>query len=223
MNEPAGSFDPAAWNRRRRPAVSRLAALLALIAAATLLTGCLGFLKPARSVARYFVLTPLPSPAEKPANRNAPVLGVGRVKLPSYLSGTSLAVRRGTNEIDYLPSVLWAERLENGLQRVVVANLATLVPTDQIRLSAWSSQEVNAELYITVEQFDLDSTGRGRLVAWWRILSPGGERTLKAGESRFSREGPAPESDPSGAIATLSDLLADFSRQLAETMQEAVK
>ncbi len=123
-------------------------------------------------------------------------MGVGQVKLPAYLFDTSLAVRKGTNEIDYLPSALWAERLDTGFQRVLAANLATLLPTDQIRLSAWRSEDVAAEVYVTIEQFDVDATGRGVLVAWWRILSPGGEKTLKAGESRLARQGPSPDAEP---------------------------
>ena len=183
------------------------------------LTGC-GFLKPAHATARHFVLTPLPATGPVTSLPGTLAVGVGQVKLPTYLFDTSLAVRNGTNEIEYLPSVLWAERLDTGIQRVLAANLATLIPTDQIRLSAWRSEDVAAEVHVTLERFDVDSSGRAVLVAWWRILSPGGEKTLKAGESRFARQGPSPDASPSGAIATLSDLVADLSRQLAQALQE---
>jgi uncharacterized lipoprotein YmbA len=198
---------------------SEMARLLLAFAACVSLTGCFGFLKPAHSTARYFVLTPLPAAAPGTAASGSLTVGVGQVKLPAYLFNTSLAVRTGTNEIIYLPSVLWAERLDNGLQRVLAADLATLLPTVQIRLSAWRTDEVSAEIYVAVEQFDVDANGKGMLVAWWRILSPGGEKTLKAGETRLARQGAPPEADPSGAVATLSDLLAEFSRQLAQGLQ----
>ena len=67
------------------------------------LTGCFGFLKPAKSTARHFVLTPLPAAEPAAAPRGSVAVGVGPVKLPAYLFNTSLAVRKGTNEIDYLP------------------------------------------------------------------------------------------------------------------------
>ena len=118
------------------------------------------------------------------------------------------------------PSTLWAERLDTGVQRVLAANLATLLPTDQIRLSSWRSDDVAAGVYVAIEQFDVDSSGQAVLVAWWRILSPGGEKTLKAGESRLSRQGPSPDASPSGAVATLSELMADLSRQLAQALKE---
>ena len=147
-------------------------------------------------------------------------MGVGPVKMAAYLFNTSFAVRKGTNEIDYLPATFWAERLDIGLQRVLAANLATLLPTDQIRLSAWQNADVSAEVYVSVEQFDVDARGQGMIVAWWRVLSPGGEKTLKAGECRLARQGPAPDADPSGAVATLSELAADLSRQVAQAVKE---
>jgi uncharacterized lipoprotein YmbA len=199
---------------------SEIACLLPAITACLSLTGCFGFLKPTHSAARNFVLTPLPVAASVTARPGALAVGVGQVKLPAYLFNASLAVRMGTNEIDYLPSVLWAERLENGLQRVLAANLATLLSTDQVRLSAWRSEDVSAEVYVALEQFDVDASGQGVLVARWRILSPGGEKTLRAGEVRLARQGPPPAGDPSGAVATLSELVADFSRQLAQALQE---
>jgi uncharacterized lipoprotein YmbA len=194
--------------------------LLLALAVVVSLTGCFGFLKPAKPTARHFVLSALPAaePAAAPSGEVA--VGVGPIKIAAYLFNTSLAVREGTNEIDYLPATFWAERLDTGLQRVLAANLATLLPTDQIRLSAWQTADVSAEVYVAVEQFDVDTGGEGVLVAWWRVLSPGGEKILKAGECRLSRQGPAPQADPSGAVATLSELAADLSRQVAQAVKE---
>ena len=103
---------------------------------------------------------------------------------------------------------------------MLAANLAIVLPTDRIRLSAWQREDVAAEVYVTIEQFDVDAGGRGVLVAWWRILSPGGEKTLKAGESRLTARVRRRRPIPSGAVATLSELVAEFSRQLAQALQE---
>jgi uncharacterized protein len=196
------------------------ARLLLALATGLSLTGCFGFLKPVKSTARHFVLTSLPAAEPAATPRGSVAVGMGPVKLPAYLFNTSFAVRTGTNEIVYLPSALWAERLDTGLQRVLAADLATLLPTDQIRLSAWQSADVSVEVYVAVERFDVDVRGHGVLAAWWRILSPGGEKTLKAGESRLTRQGPAPDADPSGAVATLSELAADLSRHLSQAIKE---
>ena len=200
--------------------VTRFAALLFSVTLCAGIVGC-SFLKPARSTARHFVLTPMAATAPAPVAANALAVGLGQVKLPAYLFDTSLAVRKGTNEVEYLPSALWAERLDTGFQHVLAANLATLLPSDHIHLSAWQKDAVAAEVYVILHQFDVDSTGHGVLVAQWRILSAGGEKILKAGGTRLTRQGPPPDEGASGAVATLSELVANFSRQLAQALQEA--
>jgi uncharacterized lipoprotein YmbA len=149
-------------------------------------------------------------------------VGVGKVKIPAYLFSTSLAVRTGTNEIQYPPSTFWAERLDSGFQRVLAANLAFLLRSDRVPLSVWQQHEVMAEVYVTLEQFDVDTAGKGVLVARWRILSPGGDKVVKAGGSRLARQGPPPAGGVSGCIGTLSDLVADFAGELATALQESI-
>jgi uncharacterized lipoprotein YmbA len=198
----------------------RLAGGLFLLIVCGGLTGCLSFLKPAQSTARYYVLTPTPGMVPVVASPNSLDLGLGRVKLPAYLLTTSLAVRKGANEVEYIPTAVWAERLDTGFQRVLAANLCMMLPTDRVHLSAWERQNVGAELYVALEQFDVNDSGEALLVVRWRILSPGGEQILKVGRSRLTQQGPVPEVDPSGAISTLSSLVADFSRQMVLVLQE---
>jgi len=197
---------------------SLLPRLLLTLFACVGLTGCLSFLKPSKGSARYFLLTPLPARATNTLAAGSVAVGVARVKVPDYLLDTSLAIRRGTNEINYVLSSVWAERLDSGLQTTLAANLGSLLPTDQIRLSAWQSQDVSVEVQVTIEQFDVDAGGQGVLIAWWRVLSPGGEKILKAGTSRLSRKGPSPDTDPAGAVATLSDLVAELSRNVSDAI-----
>ena len=87
-------------------------------------------------------------------------------------------------------------------------------------VSTWRSEDVGAEVYVTVQQFDVDVSGRGVLVAQWRILSPGGEKVLKAGSSRLTHQRPPSDASASGAVATLSELVADLSRQLTQALKE---
>ncbi len=204
-----------------RPWLSVSARVLLGLAVCAGLTGCFGFLKPAKPTARHFVLTPMSAGAPAAAPANAVAVGIGQVRLAAYLFSTSFAVRKGANEIDYLPATFWGERLDVGLQRVLAANLASLLPTDQIRLSAWQSADVSVEVYVAVERFEVDPRGQAEIVAWWRVLSPGGEKTLKAGECHRTRQGPAPDADPAGAVATLSELAADLSRQVAQAVKES--
>jgi uncharacterized lipoprotein YmbA len=183
-------------------------------------TGCLSALKPVKVTERSFVLTSLPGTEQAAQTSGGLTVGVGQVKLPSYLLNSSLAIRRGTNEIDYSASAVWAERLDAGIQRTLAANLATLLHTDGIRLSAWQSEDVLAEVYVAIDQFDVDSDGRAALIARWRIRSLGGAKTVKSGASRFERHGPPPDTAPTGAVDSLSGLLGEFSQELAQELSK---
>jgi len=188
--------------------------LVRLAATLVCLSGC-GLLKPSGVQTHSFVLTPLPATKQSAPSVNMNItVGVGIVKLPPYLFKNSIAMRRGSNEVVYLDTSLWAERLDTGLQRVLAANLATLLPTERIRVSAWRPEDVNVEVYVAVEQFDVDDKGGGVLSAWWRIVAPG-EKVLKAEQFRGARQGPAPNVDPDGATATLSALAGELSRAIA--------
>jgi hypothetical protein len=196
------------------------AALLAVITLCAGVSGC-SFLKPVKSSARHFVLTPVSAVSSATVASGSMAVGLGKVRIPAYLFNTSLVVRKGANEIEYVPSTFWAERLDSGFQRVLAADLGILLSTDRISLSAWQRNEVVAEVYVTLEQFDVDASGMGVLVARWRILSPGGDELLKVGNSRLSRQGPPPDRGVSGSIGTLSELVADFAGQLASALQES--
>jgi uncharacterized lipoprotein YmbA len=172
-------------------------------------------LSPVQAKERYFVLTPLPNEAAAGVESRPIAIGVGTVKIPSYLFNTAFAVRDGSNEVDYSREALWAERLDTGMQRVLAANLSSLIPTDKVRLTSWRVEDVAVEVHVNVEQFDVDSKGRAVLSAWWRVVPPGGEQPVKSTLTRLTREGPAPGEDPGGAVATLSGLVGELSREVA--------
>lgn len=200
-------------------AVPHPAAFLMTLTVCTCVTGC-SFLKPAPDTSRHFVLTSLPPTETANLAPGASRVDVVHVKIPAYLFNSSLAVRKGANEVAYPPGILWAERLDTGIPRVLTADLSSLLPSDQIRPSVGPSEDVAREIGVTIEQFDVSSSGQAVLVASWRILASGGEKVLRSGESHLSRSCPAPDSDPSGAVGTLSNLIADLSRQLAQAVND---
>jgi uncharacterized lipoprotein YmbA len=189
----------------------------ALATVAALLPGC-SLLKPSGVQTQSFVLTPLPAQILLQQSVSTGV-GVGYVKLPQYLFKTSIVMRRGTNEVVYLDSSRWAERLDTGLQRVIAADLSTLLPTDRIRLGEWRPEEVNVAVYVAVEQFDVDDKGVGVFSAWWRIVAPDSDRILKSAQFRGTRRGAAPDVDPNGATATLSALASELSQEIAKAIK----
>jgi uncharacterized lipoprotein YmbA len=183
------------------------------------LTGCLN-LKRVTDPARFYVLSAVPAETPDTAGSHGDLaVGLGQVDLPAYLLDRRIALRQGANQIDYSEYHQWAERLDKGLQRVLGANLSSLLSSDRVVLSAWQRGEVRAEVFVSVQRFECDERGRVVLEARWRIASPGGEKTLHAGHSHITRQGPVLRADPEGAVGELSQALADLSRQIAAAAQ----
>jgi len=185
------------------------------------LVGCSLVSPPKGITPRSFVLTPIagPAPTGRTSSTNI-VIGIHGVKMPGYLSGKAFAMRHENNEIVYLESADWAERLDTSLQRVLATDLARLIPTDQVRLTRWCVEEVAVEVDVNVDRFDVDSRGEGTLVAWWRLVLPGGDKILASGKFSASRKGPPPDKDPLGASNLMSHLASDLAEKLARALKE---
>jgi uncharacterized lipoprotein YmbA len=186
-------------------------------AVALLLSGCL--LKPVKVSTRRFVLSPIPASEHPSAAREELSVGVGAVKMPTYLLKSSMALRKGTNEIIYLEDALWAERLDQSFQRTLAANLAILLPSDRVYLSAWEPGQVNLRLFVSVEEFDVDAQGRGTLIGSWRITAPGSDKPIKSGQTRLTKSGLPPRDGAQVIASTLSALTSEFSGQLAQELR----
>jgi uncharacterized lipoprotein YmbA len=184
-----------------------------------LLTGCL--LKPKTITTRQFVLTPISTNEPAPAAPGHVSVGIGFVKMPSYLLRNSMAVRNGANEIEYREDALWAERLDQSFQQTLAVNLSRLLASDSIYPTDWGRDQVMLRVFITVQQFDVNTRGTGTLVAQWRITAPDTDIPLKSGRAQLVRTGASPRNNPEAIATTLSDLAAEFSRQLARPIRES--
>jgi len=195
--------------------------LLFVALAGIFLPGCL--FKPVTDSTRHFVLAPIPAnEPPRPATRHLSI-GIGFVRMPSQLLGDSVSVRNGTNEIEYFKNAIWAERLDRSFERTLAANLSRLLSSDGIYLDNWGRGQEVARVSVDVQQFEVDTRGNGTLIAQWRITAPGKDLSLKRGLARLTRMGAAPNGKPQIIATTLSDLAADFSRQLAQEINESAE
>jgi len=199
--------------------VFRLLRLLSVALLGIFLAGCL--LKRTNVSTREFVLTPIATNQPPSAGTEHLSVGIGFLKMPSYLLRSSMAVRNGANEIQYLEDAQWGERLDECFQQTLAADLSRLLPSDRVYLTDWARDQVMVTVFITVQQFDLDTHGQGTLIAQWRIGAPGSDLPLKTGHTRLERTGASPRGKPEVIAATLSDLAAEFSRELAPAIREA--
>lgn len=189
---------------------------LIMCSLSVLLGGCV--IKPARVLTRHFVLVPISAPEHAPTTAQPLVVEVGFVKMPSYLLRDSMVVRKSADEVEYLETALWAERLDQSFRQTLAENLSLLLASDQAGLSAPERDQLVMRVSVNVEQFDVDTEGRGTLLAEWRLTAAGADKPTKIGQTRLTRPGPAPRGNPKAIATTLSALLAEFSRELAQAL-----
>ena len=176
--------------------------------------GCLG-LSPKPDPTRYFVLSSLPGEAAPVEAREN--LTIRRVRIPSYLQKRWLATREG-NEIHYAADDEWAESLPQGIQRVLAANFSALLGPVRLKTER-ESGVVAYELLVTIEQFEVNTSGEAMLSAQWDILKADGLAPLRSGQFRRVRSDAVAGSKPSVAVQLQSELLADLSRAVVEALR----
>ena len=196
--------------------------LFALICTVSLCAGgCL--IKPRRAPTKYFLLAPIAAP-EHASIATPPVsVEVLSVKMPSYLLRDSIVVRKSATEIGYLDEALWAERLDECFRQTLADNLSSLLSSNQVDLSASERDRVVVKLSINMEQFDVDTQGRGTLLAKWRLTAAATDKPLKSGQAQLTRTGPSPRGNPQAIATNLSGLTTEFSRDLAQVIRDSAQ
>jgi uncharacterized protein len=207
-------------NNRAGAGPGTRAASALVLGAALMFSGCLN-LKPVVDQNRTFVLTPLPGvTASTPAAKAGFAVGMGRVEIPDYLQPRRIALRQSDSEVEYFDTLLWAERLDKGLQRVLAANLNSLLGCSNAVWSGWRRRDVEAEVYVSVHRFETNPQGDVRLEASWRVTSPGAEKIWRSGRSGIAKRGPSFNANPEGAVAALSESLAELSGEIASAVRD---
>lgn len=190
-----------------------------LLLAAAPLAGCL--FKPKAAATRQFILAAISTNEPAADATNSASVAIGFIKMPAYLLRDTLVIRKDTHEITCLEDALWAERLDQNFRSALAANLSKLLPADTVYLADWGHDLQSVGLSVDVQEFDVDLEGRGKLIAQWRLKSPG-RQSLNQGQISVSRLGASPRGHPEVIAVTMSALLGEFSRELAQSINQSV-
>ncbi len=138
--------------------LSRLACTLLAGALALSLTACVG----RRSEPAHYQL--LTARAER--NAAAPLagssIGVGPVQIAQFLQRPQIVTHAGGTQLRTDPNARWGEPLEQGIQRVLLQNLAALTGA-QTRNFPWR-QNATPDYALRVDVIDLDQLPNGEAV-----------------------------------------------------------
>jgi hypothetical protein len=185
--------------------------VLAVVAAAVLLPGCLG---PRPDASRYFTLpTPATSPAPGPGVAS---LGLGPVTLPPYVARLEIASRTGPDEIRYAASDRWAAPLDEMVARALAAEFRARVPAREVVRWPWPLQSPpEATVSVDFVRLEEDAAGGATLEALWTATVRGGPAV--SGETRVKEPGVA--GDTPGSVAGLGRALGRLAADVAGALR----
>src|SRR5262245_32782491 len=103
----------------------RIANLLSIALAATAALGCGG-----SATARFYTLNSTATSQGAPAVRDA--IAVGPVSIPSYVDRPQFVVQAEPNRLTLEEFERWAAPLDEGIARVIAADLTVLLGTTQV-------------------------------------------------------------------------------------------
>lgn len=187
------------------------------LACALLLAACAG----SGDGTRLYVLSATAAPAA--AASAPPAVVVATVRIPQYLDRPQLVTRGAGNRVQIAEFDQWAGDLREDLTRTLADNLSRQLGSPQVvaaphSLKAPSAFRVEVELLA----FERLEDRRVRLAArWW--LTRGGEQAPIEG-TRAAEVFGAPLAEKASAdavVASMSQVLGEFSRSVAEAIRAA--
>ncbi|MCU0839459.1 MAG: PqiC family protein [Rhodospirillales bacterium] len=139
----------------------------------------------------FFVLT---SMSERPADAAAAVapagaevaVGIAPVEFPAYLERREIIKRSSSNELVIDRFYQWASPLRADFERVLAADLGTLLPTRRaVVLPFRRAFPLDYEVRMTVDRFERQADGTVVLEARWVVIEQLGERTVTVRDARI--------------------------------------
>lgn len=193
---------------------TRLMMRLSLTSLLLLQTACVGSTTPAR----FYLLEPVSgSEVAAPASMSTtkPILSLAPVRIPPYLDRAQLVSATGKNTYQLNELHRWAESLGDNITRVMLQDLAVLVPADVVLGTNLRAKQALLRLAVNILEFHIDSKGQAGLVAQWQVSR--GDQTVLSRQSNF-RE-PADKDDVPMQVQALNQCLNQLSREIAEAMR----
>ncbi len=199
---------------------------IVLIISFLIVGGCLG--KGTQKDTRFYLLQPVfdTSSDEKHASTDDEGVGlaIGPVRVREYLNRPQIVTRTQENKIVLHEFHSWGEPLDRNFTVVLGANLANLLSTDRIVFFPWRRRpNFDYQIVVDVMRFEGDLGGEASLVAhyyiWTEGESEGEARRIGIWKSRFNRQ--TQDDSFEALVATMSELVGDLSREIAEKIKDA--
>ncbi|CAK0777437.1 putative Membrane integrity-associated transporter subunit PqiC [uncultured Gammaproteobacteria bacterium] len=165
-----------------------------------------------------YVLKPAGVTVSVPAVKAVVGVALGPLTVPEYLDRSDMVRRATDNRLVVSDRERWAETLRSGMQRVLAIALA-----DRLGAGYWlagaaaRAAQVELELPIEVESFEIDADGLALLAVRWELRATRDEKVLERGRKRYQRS--ARPDQVEDQVRVLSALLDEFAADLAAAVR----
>lgn len=186
-----------------------------LMACQALIIGCAS--SPASS---FYILSPLPEAKSRQGTllEGGISLGIGPLALPDYLDRPQMVSGVGAQRIEVDEFQRWGGSLRDDIANTLGENLAYLLGTSRVVvLSSEFKLPVRYRLAVNILRFEADNEGQASLKVRWALLDSNAEVALAVRESDYRRSFDRVDQD--AKVSALSATLADFSREVADTIR----
>jgi len=186
------------------------------------LSGCIGG---SSKPSKFYLLRSMES--AKPDNalakeKKSVSLLIGPITLPAYLDRNQFVTRAAGNELVIAEFNRWGEPLKDSFYRVLLEDLSLLLGSAEVYAYDRSgSISTEYQVVIDVTRFDSLPEKEACLTVFWRILENDGKLPLVSRKSVF-RE-PVRSGDMEAVVAAQNQILNQFSREIAETVQSLAR
>ena len=139
-------------------------------------------------------------------------LGIKPIEIPAYLDRSEMVSNRDDNRLAIAEYQRWAEPLEDGIERVLMINLSTLLNA-RIQVFPWPrNSQPTYSVQLRVMQLSVNNS-IAELVAQWSVADTATKKTVA---QRISQFGIDVGASKAGVVAdTYSRLLLQLSEEIA--------
>jgi len=179
---------------------------------AALLAGCA-----TSSPTRFYTLSAVSEPAAAAPQANYSV-SVGPVSVPAFVDRQQMVVRTGPNQVFIDEYDRWASPLKDGIGRVIVQDLVSLLGTGHVTLFPESSAAgANYRAIIDIRSFETEPGKAATLDAGWTVSSAGSGQSYRG---RTTVTETARGSGYPDIVAAHSRALGKLSADIAKTIRD---
>jgi uncharacterized protein len=169
---------------------------------------------------RLYSLAPTASPSDLAGFPLS--VGLEPVDVAAVASRREIVLRPSRTEVTLMPLDLWAEPLDEMLQRVLAEEMSRrLGAAEVVRLPSRVPRRPERLVDVRIVDFDGRAGGIARLTAIWTIFSGQPPRPLRSGRTEVDRTY-APPDDASALVTALNEAVAELAADLAEALRASV-